>query len=118
MEDRVLLRAALVLAAAMLVCASGGQDEADLAPGMAPGMSVVSDSEELLGDSDTIVAFDDHASLEYAKFKAVKGGTLVDNADHFVRHMGDTGEITTVASEEDKRDVTWRIKPALCKPGR
>ena len=78
---------------------------------------IASDSEELLGDSDTIIAFEDHAALECecstlsgrcaysycgtdAMFKAVKGGTLVDKADHFLRHMGDTGEITTVARSE------------------
>jgi len=111
----LVLRACLVLAAATLVLANTGE-VADLSHGEGEE-PLASDSEELLGDTDTIIAFEDHAALEYAMFKAVQGGTLVDKADHFLRHMGDTGEITTVASDEDKRDVTWRIKPALCKPG-
>jgi hypothetical protein len=110
------LRYSTLLGLAVLLCGALGEDMVTLSPG-SEGAPLVSDREELLGDSSTIFALNDHASLEYATFKAVAGGTMVDPAGHFMRHMGDTGEMTTVSSEEDKRDTTWRIVPALCAPG-
>ena len=44
-------------------------------------------------------------------FKGVAGGTMADQAPHYVRHMGDSAMMTTASSDDDKRDTTWRVKP-------
>merc|ERR1719506_2557132 len=60
----------------------------------------------------------DFAELEYAVFKATTGGTLeFDKAGHFIRHMGDSAEVTTASSNNDKRDIVWKIRSPLCVPG-
>merc|ERR1719506_1642174 len=60
----------------------------------------------------------DFAELEYAVFKATTGGTLeFDKAGHFIRHMGDSAEVTTASSANDKRDIVWKIRSPLCVPG-
>lgn len=61
---------------------------------------------------------EDHAKLEYAVFKAMTGGTLeFDKASHYIRHMGDSAEVTTASSENDKRDIVWKVRSPLCAPG-
>ena len=53
-----------------------------------------------------------------AVFKATTGGTLeFDRASHYIRHMGDSAEVTTASSNNDKRDIVWKIRSPLCVPG-
>jgi len=69
-------------------------------------------------DGDAEPGAADHAKLEYAVFKAMTGGTLeFDKASHFLRHMGDSAEVTTASSENDKRDIVWKVRSPLCAPG-
>jgi len=69
-------------------------------------------------DYDHALKKKDHAQLEYATFRSATGGTLqYDKAAHYVRHMGDSAEVTTASSEADKRDIVWKIRSPLCVPG-
>merc|ERR1711939_1048472 len=82
------------------------------------GAAVQDSAKAKVMDYDHALKKKDHAQLEYATFRSATGGTLqYDKAAHYVRHMGDSAEVTTASSEADKRDIVWKIRSPLCVPG-
>merc|ERR1712216_590794 len=98
-----------------------GQDlgaDALLDIGAKVGAAVQDSAKAKVMDYDHALKKKDHAQLEYATFRSATGGTLqYDKAAHYVRHMGDSAEVTTASSEADKRDIVWKIRSPLCVPG-